>query len=71
MAGWASIGGTAPGPGLLAGALFAAEFGCIFIGLQHTAASRMVVFYLAPFVVALGITLDCGGERLDGRNGWA
>ena len=54
-------------PGLLAGALFAAEFGCIFIGLQHTAASRMVVFlYLAPFVVALGMPWIAGGERLHG-----
>ena len=35
--------------------LFAAEFGCIFVGLQYTTASRMVVFiYLSPFVVATG-----------------
>jgi drug/metabolite transporter (DMT)-like permease len=51
--------------GLLAGALFAAEFACIFIGLQFTSASRMVVFiYLAPFVVALGMPLIARGERL-------
>ena len=38
--------------------LFAAEFFCIFIGLQYTSASRMVVFiYIAPFVVALGMPL--------------
>jgi drug/metabolite transporter (DMT)-like permease len=44
--------------GLLAGALFAAEFAAIFIGLQHTSASRMVVFLnLSPFVVALGMPL--------------
>ena len=56
--------GTAPG-GLLAGALFAAEFACMFIGLQHTAASRMVVFiYLAPFVVALGMPFVSRSERL-------
>ena len=30
--------------GLLAGALFGAEFFCIFVGLQFTTASRMVVF---------------------------
>ena len=30
--------------GLLAGLLFAAEFACIFIGLQFTSASRMAVF---------------------------
>jgi drug/metabolite transporter (DMT)-like permease len=51
--------------GLLAGALFAAEFACIFIGLQYTSASRMVVFiYLSPFVVALGMPLIARGERL-------
>jgi drug/metabolite transporter (DMT)-like permease len=51
--------------GLLAGALFAAEFACIFVGLQFTSASRMVVFiYLAPFVVALGMPLVSRGERL-------
>jgi len=52
--------------GLLAGLLFAAEFGCIFVGLQYTGASRMVVFiYLAPFVVALGMPLIAASERLD------
>ena len=52
--------------GLLAGLLFAAEFGCIFVGLQYTGASRMVVFiYLAPFVVALGMPLIAPSERLD------
>jgi drug/metabolite transporter (DMT)-like permease len=51
--------------GLLAGALFAAEFACIFIGLQFTTASRMVVFiYLSPFVVALGMPLVSRGEKL-------
>ena len=51
--------------GLAAGALFAAEFGCIFVGLQFTAASRMVVFiYLAPFVVALGMPFIAHSERL-------
>jgi drug/metabolite transporter (DMT)-like permease len=57
--------------GLLAGVLFAAEFGCIFVGLQYTSASRMVVFiYLSPFVVALGMPLVARGERL-GRGQWA
>jgi drug/metabolite transporter (DMT)-like permease len=51
--------------GLAAGALFAAEFACIFVGLQFTSASRMVVFiYLAPFLVALGMPLIARGERL-------
>jgi drug/metabolite transporter (DMT)-like permease len=51
--------------GVLAGLLFAAEFACIFIGLQHTAASRMAVFiYLCPFFVALGLPLVARGERV-------
>jgi drug/metabolite transporter (DMT)-like permease len=51
--------------GLLAGALFAAEFGMIFWGLQHTHASRMIVFiYLSPFVVALGMPWIARSERL-------
>ena len=51
--------------GLLAGALFGAEFFCIFVGLQYTTASRMVVFiYISPFVVALGMPLIARAERL-------
>ena len=51
--------------GLVAGALFAAEFFCIFVGLQFTTASRMVVFiYIAPFFVALGMPLIARSERL-------
>jgi len=51
--------------GLLAGVLFAVEFGCIFVGLQFTTASRMSVFlYLAPFVVALGMPLIARSEKL-------
>ncbi|MEN9462695.1 MAG: hypothetical protein RLZZ355_625, partial [Pseudomonadota bacterium] len=35
--------------GLLAGALFAGEFACIYLGLQYTTASRLTVFlYAAP-----------------------
>ena len=57
---------TLPG-GLLAGLLFAAEFFCIFIGLQFTSASRMVVFiYIAPLIVALGMPLIARSERLSG-----
>lgn len=53
--------------GLLAGSLFAAEFACIFIGLQYTTASRLVVFiYLSPFVVALGMPFMPQAERLRG-----
>lgn len=51
--------------GLLAGALFGAEFLCIFVGLQFTTASRMVVFiYISPFVVALGMPFITRAERL-------
>ena len=59
--------GSLPG-GLLAGALFGLEFACIFIGLQYTSASRMVVFiYLSPFVVALGMPFIARAERLNLR----
>jgi drug/metabolite transporter (DMT)-like permease len=53
------------GGGILAGVLFAGEFLCIFLGLQFTTASRMVVFiYISPFVVALGMPLIARSERL-------
>ncbi len=54
--------------GLLAGVLFAGEFICIFVGLQFTTASRMVVFiYTSPFVVALGMPFIARSERLSRR----
>jgi drug/metabolite transporter (DMT)-like permease len=57
--------------GLLAGVLFAAEFGCIFVGLQFTTASRMVVFiYLAPFFVSALLPLVARGERMSAAQ-WA
>jgi drug/metabolite transporter (DMT)-like permease len=57
------------GPGLLAGALFAGEFAAVYTGLSFTTASRMTVFlYLAPFVVAAGMTFVSRDERL-GRLG--
>ena len=44
--------------GLLAGALFGAEFACIYLGLQYTTASRLTVFlYTSPFWVALLVPL--------------
>ena len=53
------------GPGLLAGALFAGEFACIYIGLQHTSASRLTVFlYTSPFWVAGLLPLLVHTERL-------
>lgn len=52
-------------PGLLAGALFAVEFGCIFVGLQYTTAARSVVFInTSPFVVALMLAWLVPAERL-------
>ena len=51
--------------GLLAGALFAAEFACIYLGLQLTSASRLTVFlYTSPFWVALLVPLWVASERL-------
>ena len=53
------------GPGLLAGALFAGEFACIYLGLQYTPASRLTVFvYCAPFWVALLLPRFVPGENL-------
>ena len=51
--------------GLLAGLLFCAEFVCIYLGLQHTSASRLTIFlYTAPFWVALILPLFVNTERL-------
>jgi drug/metabolite transporter (DMT)-like permease len=55
------------GAGLLAGLFFAGEFACIYVGLQHTSASRLTVFlYTAPFWVALLLPLKIPAERLHG-----
>ena len=55
------------GPGLLAGALFAAEFVCLYTGLRYTTASRLTVFlYSAPFWVALVLPRFHPAERLVG-----
>ena len=52
-------------PGLLAGALFAAEFACIYLGLRYTSASRLTVFlYTSPFWVAALVPLFVKSERL-------
>jgi drug/metabolite transporter (DMT)-like permease len=53
--------------GMLAGGLFAAEFACIYLGLQMTSASRLTVFlYTSPFWVALLVPLWVASERLRG-----
>jgi drug/metabolite transporter (DMT)-like permease len=55
------------GPGLLAGALFAGEFACIYLGMQYTTASRLTVFlYASPFWLALLLPRFISGERLHG-----
>jgi drug/metabolite transporter (DMT)-like permease len=51
--------------GALTGGLFAAEFALIYIGLQHTSASRLTLFlYTSPFWVALLVPLWIKSERL-------
>lgn len=51
--------------GLLAGLLFAGEFAFLYIGLQHTSASRLTVFlYTSPFWVALLVPMFVVSERL-------
>jgi len=53
--------------GLLAGALFAGEFSCIYLGLRDTTASRLTVFlYTSPFVVALLLPRLVPAEKLRG-----
>lgn len=65
-----SSGAEPPGAlraGLLAGALFAAEFACIYLGLKYTTASRLTVFlYTSPFWVAVLLPRFIPGERLAG-----
>lgn len=57
--------------GLLAGALFTAEFACMYIGLQYTTASRLTLFvYTSPFWVAVLVPLLVKTEHLS-RLQWA
>jgi drug/metabolite transporter (DMT)-like permease len=52
-------------PGLIAGALFAAEFACIYIGLQFTSATRLtILLYTSPFWVALLVPLWVKSEKM-------
>jgi len=52
--------------GLVVGFLFGTEFGCIYLGLNYTLASRSYVFvYTHPFVVALGAHFFLQGDRLN------
>ena len=53
--------------GLLVGLLFAAEFCLIYLGLQHTSASRLTVFlYTSPFWVALLLPRFVPTEKMRG-----
>lgn len=59
--------GTLPA-GLLAGALFAAEFLLVSLGLDYTTASHMSVFlYTGPIFTALGLHFALPEERLSVR----
>ncbi|MEC5218580.1 drug/metabolite transporter (DMT)-like permease [Actimicrobium sp. GrIS 1.19] len=52
-------------PGVAAGLLFALEFLCVAVGLNHTTASHMVVFlYTAPIFTVLGLHWLVPGEHL-------
>lgn len=51
--------------GIAAGLLFATEFLLMYVGLEHTTASRGIIFlYLAPFAVAVGAHFFIPGDRL-------
>jgi drug/metabolite transporter (DMT)-like permease len=58
-------------PGVAAGVLFGLEFVFIFVGVELTTVSRMVVFlYTAPCFTVLGLHFFVPGERM-GRRQWA
>jgi drug/metabolite transporter (DMT)-like permease len=57
-------------PGLAAGLLFGFEFVFIFVGVDLTTVSRMVVFlYTAPCFTVLGLHFFVPGERMGWRQG--
>ena len=65
-----SLGDGTLRPGLLAGALFAAEFLFVAEGLRHTSASHMaVLIYTSPIFTAIGLHFTIRSERL-GRRQW-
>ncbi len=52
--------------GLAIGLMFGAEFGCIYLGLNYTLASRSYIFvYTHPFFVALGAHFLLPADRLN------
>jgi drug/metabolite transporter (DMT)-like permease len=57
-------------PGLLAGLLFGLEFAFLFVGVERTTVSRMVIFlYTAPCFTVLGLHFFVAGERMGWRQG--
>ncbi|BDG01728.1 DMT family transporter [Anaeromyxobacter oryzae] len=65
-----SMRGRTARPGLVAGALFAAEFLFVAEGLRRTSASHMAVFlYTSPVFTAIGLHLLVPAERLR-RHQW-
>jgi len=52
--------------GLVVGLIFGAQFGCMYLGLNYTSASRSYIFfYTYPFFVALGAHFFLRGDRLN------
>ena len=51
--------------GLWVGLLFSGEFVCLYLGMQHTTASRLTIFlYTSPFWVAMLLPLWVPSERV-------
>ncbi len=62
---WRGIKLFAADGSLRAGSLFAAEFACLYLGLQYTSASRLTVFlYTSPFWVAALLPIWVKSEKL-------
>ncbi|MEE9435106.1 MAG: DMT family transporter [Candidatus Adiutricales bacterium] len=52
--------------GVVIGLLFGIEFGCLYVGLNYTLASRAsILLYFAPFAAAIGAHLFLKGDRLN------
>lgn len=52
-------------PGLFAGVLFTLEFALLYAGLEHTSASRAIIFlYTSPFIVTAGVHFLVPDDRL-------
>jgi drug/metabolite transporter (DMT)-like permease len=52
--------------GIMVGLMFGTEFGCIYLALEYSPASRVYIFlYTAPFFTALGAHFWLMGDRLN------